>query len=253
MQLKDNYYSGISGLQLPVPKYLYPPEFQNSSRLTYYSSLFNSIEFNSTFYKIPLSKTIGRWTESVNHRFRFTFKLFKEITHLPDFQFSESDVINFLNTVEKVGEKKGCLLIQFPPKRDKQYLHRLGELLQLITEHETGKEWKLAIEFRNKSWYHEDVYDLLNQYRASMVFQDKAGSPTPLEELQSNFIYVRFHGPTGNYRGSYDEQFLREHALYIKSWLEEGKMVFAYFNNTMGDAYGNLITLNSMVYSDHEL
>jgi uncharacterized protein YecE (DUF72 family) len=241
------FYSGISGLQLPVPKYLFPPEHQDSSRLTYYSTFFNSIEFNSTFYKVPLSKTITRWGESVNENFRFTFKLWKEITHQKDFEYKETDIDAYLNSVAYIDNKKGCLLIQLPPKIGKEYLYKLYHLLNFIKEHETGKLWNIAVEFRNRSWYHEDVYTLLNLYKATMVIHDKSNSNAPMNVLNSSFLYIRFHGPSGNYRGSYDDDFLNEYAGYMKEWMSEGKTVYTYFNNTMGEAFNNLMSLNKMV------
>ncbi len=69
----------------------------------------------------------------------------------------------------------------------------------------------------------------------------------------SNFIYLRFHGPTGNYRDSYSDAFLSEYATYIKEWLGDDKAVYVYFNNTMGDAFKNLTTLNqAMLPSQHK-
>ena len=65
--------------------------------------------------------------------------------------------------------------------------------------------------------------------------------------LKSMAIYVRFHGPQGDYRGTYDEAFLHEYAAYIYEWLVEGKSVFVYFNNTMGKAFDNLKKLNEYV------
>src|SRR5690349_976965 len=77
-----NYFSGTSGLVLPVPnKLFFPDEFKEGSRLNYYASLFNSIEVNSSFYKIPLGRTVANWSADVPEDFRFTFKLFREITH----------------------------------------------------------------------------------------------------------------------------------------------------------------------------
>ena len=109
------FYSGISGLQHPIPKYLNPPVFENASRLTYYSSLFNSIEINSSFYKIPQGATVTKWAGSVSENFIFTFKLRKEITHSKELNFNGEDVSAFFKSINCIGEKKGCLLIQFPP------------------------------------------------------------------------------------------------------------------------------------------
>src|SRR5690554_3131640 len=111
-----NYYSGTSGLLLPVPnKSHYPKEFQDKSRLCYYFSLMNSIEINSSFYKIPLSATVDKWAGEVPEEFRFTFKLFKEITHNKDLAFDPNTLAKFFEIIAAVGNKKGCVLVQFPP------------------------------------------------------------------------------------------------------------------------------------------
>jgi uncharacterized protein YecE (DUF72 family) len=70
-------------------------------------------------------------------------------------------------------------------------------------------------------------------------------SATPLELTADERMYLRFHGPSGNYKGSYREDFLSEYALYIREWQEEGKTVYAYFNNTAGAALANLNFLKS--------
>src|SRR5205085_9612088 len=68
---RRNYFAGLSGLVLDRPKYLFPEPYQNVSRLTYYSTIFNSIEINSSFYKIPLPSTMQKWSDSVNDNFIF--------------------------------------------------------------------------------------------------------------------------------------------------------------------------------------
>src|SRR5688572_27388286 len=104
------FYAGTSGLVVPVRKELYPREFQGKSRLTYYSSLFNSIEINSSFYKTPKAATVGRWSESVPDNFRFTFKLSKAITHSKKLEFDILLLELFFNAINHIGNKKGCLL-----------------------------------------------------------------------------------------------------------------------------------------------
>lgn len=244
---KNRFYSGLSGLQLPIPKYAFPPPFENASRLTYYASIFNSIEFNSTFYKIPQPATVAKWAALVPENFRFTFKIWKEITHSKGFNFNREDIVIFLNSINCVNEKKGCLLLQFPPGIGKEYRVQLKGLLRCIEELDPTQEWKVAVEFRNKSWYQDDVYSLLERYKATLVIQDIPKSATPLLDQFSDFLYFRFHGPAGNYRESYTEDFLREYAGIINEGLEEGKTVFTYFNNTMGDAFNNLKMLNTEV------
>lgn len=236
------YYTGLSGLQLPIPKYKYPPEHAASSRLTYYATFFNSIEINSSFYKIPQKNTLVKWVAQVPDHFRFTFKLFKEITHAKELAFDPAVVDKFMETISVVGDKSACLLIQFPPSQ--QYSPtQLEKLLQCIAHADPEKRWKVAVEFRNKVWYTEDVNEILFSANATLVIHDKSGSASPLTNPETDFAYVRFHGPGGNYRGDYTNDFLSEYASYINEWLEEGKTVYAYFNNTMGNAFENARTL----------
>ncbi|HMG16108.1 MAG TPA: DUF72 domain-containing protein [Saprospiraceae bacterium] len=247
LPLQLGFYSGISGLQLPIPKYLFPPAFENASRLTYYASLFNSIEINSSFYKIPQPATIAKWTISVPEHFKFTFKLWKGITHLKNLNFRDEDVAQFLNSINSVQDKRGCLLIQFPPSLGKEFIGQLDKLLSCIREKE-GFDWKIAIEFRHKSWYNNSTYKLLNFFESALVIHDIPKSATPMILHESDFMYIRFHGPTGNYSESYSDDFLGEYASYVQKWLLEGKEVYVYFNNTMGDALNNLKTINGFLH-----
>jgi len=246
-QLFNNFYSGLSGIQLPVPRYEYPPEYQQTSRLTYYATQFNSIEINSSFYKIPMASTVARWAGGVPEGFRFTFKLFREITHNKDLEFKPEDVSRFIKTIASAGEKSGCLLIQFPPSLGNVYNRQLADLLNNIKTCDTDNRWKVAVEFRNKSWYNEATFELLSHFRATLVKHDIPKSATPPFDPDVDFIYVRFHGPEGNYGGSYSEEVLQEYAEYVREWLGQGKTVYVYFNNTKGDAFDNCKTFNRFV------
>ncbi|HKR06351.1 MAG TPA: DUF72 domain-containing protein [Bacteroidia bacterium] len=251
--LHTSFYSGISGLVLPIPKYLFPAPYRDVSRLTYYATFFNSIEINSSFYKIPMAATVSKWVNSVNENFKFTFKLWKGITHTKDLDFKKSDVEFFFKSVNNAKDKKGCLLIQFPPGSGRGNIGQLEKLLKCVSKINIKDPWNVAVEFRNRSWYHEDVYDLLEFYKATMVIQDIPKSATPRINHPVDFIYIRFHGPSGNYRDSYSDDFLSEYAGYIKEWIGEGKTVYVYFNNTMGDAFKNSEFLNRLIYSKARL
>ena len=243
---KPVYYAGLSGLVLPVPKYKFPPEHKESSRLTYYSTFFNSIEINSSFYKLPLQRTIKKWTEQVPGHFKFTFKLWQEISHADNLNFKEKDVSDFFNAIDAAASKKACVLIQFPPSFGSVNLSRLEVLLQVIDKYNKGKEWKIAVELRNRSWYTSETYDMLNDHGAAMVIHDMVKAPSPMI-ITADFIYVRFHGPEPRYSGSYSDHFLSEYSTFIKEWMEEGKTVYSYFNNTMGSAFKNQETLLQFV------
>lgn len=163
-------------------------------------------------------------------------------------EFNESHIEQFFSVISMAGSKKGAVLIQFPPSLGITNIHPLDALLRTISKINEDQRWDIAVEFRNKSWYADDTYDLLSNYSCSLVIQDMPKSATPfIDHSHEKAIYVRFHGPSGNYRDSYSESFLAEYAGYIKDWLEDGKRVYAYFNNTAGDAYNNLRTLDGFV------
>lgn len=242
-----DFYAGLSGLQLPLAKYNFPPEHQHRSRISYYATIFNSIEINSSFYKIPMHRTVARWAADVPQDFKFTFKLFKDLTHCKDLDFDERNVLSFIEAINNVAEKKGCILLQFPPSLTTTAFSQFRHLINLIYPAATTSGWKIAVEFRNNAWYKDEVFEFLQQHNAAMVMQDIPKSATPFTTPGSDFAYVRFHGPTGNYRGSYDEIYLSEYASYVNEWLHERKQVYTYFNNTAGDAYANALTFKGFI------
>ncbi|MGC1630701.1 MAG: DUF72 domain-containing protein [Gelidibacter sp.] len=247
--ITDLFYSGTSGLVLPFNKTQYPADFKDKSRLQYYSSLFKSVEINSVFYKLPKKETVTNWTESVPKDFRFTFKVPKVITHVPKLDFKLKDLTEFIDVVEHIGDKKGCLLAQFPPSITIEKIEQLKNLLETLTQVAQPDSWKLAIEFRNSSWYEPKVQKLLSNFNATMVLHDMKNSATAWDDVDADFIYLRFHGPEPRYRGSYNDKFLKERAESISKWILEKKTVYAYFNNSLGDAFLNLQTLDTYVHS----
>ncbi len=228
---------------LPFPKYRFPDEHRDKSRLAYYATLYNSVEINNSFYKIPMPATVLRWTREVPQHFKFTFKLWKGITHNKFFDFKTDDVFRFMKCIELPAENKGCILIQLPPSTGYIQMPQLESLLGIIQDLNTGSQWNIAIEFRNDTWYRDEVYEAMNVFNVSIVVHDIPKSATPSLQQLTGFMYVRYHGPEGGYRGSYTDDFLHEYAQYIHEWLREDKKVFVYFNNTAGDALNNLNTL----------
>ncbi len=247
MTAKNNFYSGTSGLVMPVAKALYPPEYKDASRLTYYASLFTSIEINSSFYKMPQATTIYKWALSVPESFQFTFKLLKNVTHIKGLNFDSVELKKFMETISVVGSKRGCLLVQFPPGLKFERLNEVQHLLDEIKSIDPENEWRVAVEFRDASWYTKEVYDVLDYYHTTMVIHDLPTSASPSIRLAADFCYLRFHGPGGRYRGSYEMDFLQQYATQVAAWLRAGKDVYCYFNNTMGDAVKNLQELNRLV------
>lgn len=250
MDYLDNYYSGTSNLVLPVPnKSFYPPEFKEASRLHYYASMQRSLEINQSFYTIPRAVTMAKWADEVHEDFRFSFKLFKGFTHDRAFNYSDDDLERFMHAISAVGRQAGCLLVQLPPSASTAVWPQLHRLLSLIRQHDPAGRWKIALEVRNLSLYADHIVGALREMDIALVNHDIKKPANKRIAGGQSFYYFRFHGPQGDYRGSYDDAELEEYANVITGLLKQGKPVFAYFNNTLGRAWENLGTLNSVMAS----
>jgi uncharacterized protein YecE (DUF72 family) len=239
------FRSGTSGLVLSEPNKLhFPMEFRDKHRLIYYASKFNSVEINSSFYKIPLCRTYRNWAEMVPESFQFTIKLWQGITH--ESRYDQQDLERFFNAIQCLGKNKGCLLIQFAAKT-KMDFSAFDRLLENIRILDPMQNWRLAVEFRHPAWYASEIYEILDEFGASMVLHDMPKCIPPELNKKAAFVYLRFHGEKGDYRGSYDLHHLSDRANEIRTWLDQGKDVYAYFNNTIGDAVANLQTLQTLV------
>ncbi len=244
---KGLIWIGTSNTTLPGNKTTFPPAFQHKSRLHYYASIFNSVEINSCFYKTPQFSTYERWRLDVPDDFRFTLKLSKLITHSKDIEVDIACMERFLQTGYGTGEKKGCLLVQFPGKLTMDSFEKVERILHQLQELDPLNNWRKAIEFRNTSWHTGEAIEMLDEFNATMVLHDHPKAKNFDLWSNANFIYIRYHGPTGNYRDSYSAEFLQLQAGLIKEWMGEGKELYVYFNNTIGNAYENALYLKELL------
>ena len=243
---KGKIFIGTSNVVIPGNKQSFPDPFKVKSRLNYYASLFNSVEINSSFYKVPLPATFEKWSNDVPEEFKFSIKFWKEITHVKELKFRSADIDKFLNASDKAGKNKGPVLLQFPGKINIGYYNQVESILENIRSHKTTGKWRIAVEFRNADWYTRETMELLDEYKASLVLHDMPKSRNMELNNKAPFVYLRFHGAKGDYRGTYSNKELEQYAEKIKGWIKSGKEVFVYFNNTMGNAYENAMTLKAM-------
>jgi uncharacterized protein YecE (DUF72 family) len=238
---------GTSGIGVPGAKADYPPEFQSGTRLNYYGSLFNSLEINSSFYKVPMAKTFAKWATEVPDDFEFTVKLWRGITHQKRLEFAPEDIELFMRAANELGQKKGCILIQFPASITVSYLAQVESILRGVREVDQEGRWKIAVELRHPSWYHIAAYSMFERYQAAVVFHDMPNSKTPPDCPVMQHVYCRYHGPTGRYNGSYTPEFLQQVAENIVAWQAQQKTVYVYFNNTMEGALDNAQALQNLL------
>ena len=241
----NNFFVGTSHIMLPCKKSEFPEPFKKSTRLCYYSSLLNSIEINSSHYKIPRVVTLNKWCGEVPDDFVFTLKIFNEISHVKQLAFDPNTIDDFMVAANGMEQKKGCLLLQFPGKISLEYFNEVERIISHM--HDQTGDWKIAVEFRHQSWQSGETDEMLNTFNATVVKHDKAKSQYMEWNRRAPFYYFRYHGPLGDYRGSYSDDQMRAEALIIRECMSSGKQVFAYFNNTMGNAFENARTLQQLV------
>ena len=206
----------------------YPKGLPKKEWFRFYTSRFNTVELNSTFYRLPKIEVFKNWYKKAPKDFVFVLKGSRFISHIKKFGEVEEAWEQFWERARLLGEKLGPILFQTPPSWQKD-VGRLRRFLEIVP-----RNVRFAFEFRNASWFDEEVYEILRNFGACLCFVSSPSWPTA-EVVTSDFIYVRFHGEERLYASNYSEEKLRKWAEKFKKWLGEGKDVYAYFNN---DALG---------------
>jgi uncharacterized protein YecE (DUF72 family) len=212
-------------------KLFYPEKLPAQERLGFYSHHFDTVEVNASFYHLPTETTFRNWKETVPRDFTFAVKASRYLTHLKRLMEPEEPLKLFLSRARRLGTKLGPVLFQLPPNW-KVNPERLAALLKLLP-----RTRRFAFEFRDPSWFTEEVESLLRKRSAAFCIYHMVELDCPLW-VTAPFVYLRFHGSSKKYGGSYSHRELERWSKRIRDWLEEGLEVYAYFNN---DAYGHAV------------
>ena len=167
----------------------YPENSKPKDFLKLYSSVFNAVEIDSSFYRIPNQFMISQWKKNTPDDFIFCPKFPKKITHDLKLQNVSSTLSFFYKTLAGLGDKLGPLVVQLPPSF--KYEKGMPVLTDFVSELKNG--FRHAIEFRHKSWFRDDVYKLLDSNNVSFCWSITQYAETP-HKLTSNFIYTRMVG-----------------------------------------------------------
>jgi len=206
-----------------------PARLRGSRWFEHYRTLFDTVELNNTFYRLPPPETMARWAAQAPPGFIYAVKLGQFGSHRMKLRDAARWLPNHLDRVERLGPSLGPNLVQLPP-RWKRNVERLDEFLTIAP---TNVRW--AVELRDPTWIHDDVFNTLARHRAALVLHDLL--PDQPWERTTDWTYLRFHGPsagTERYRHRYTGRRLWRVADRIRSWCEEGVDVYAYFNNDYG-------------------
>lgn len=199
---------------------------------------------NVCFYRLPSEKSFKAWYRRTPDNFSFAVKGSRFITHIKKLNEVEAPVKLFLDRVKFLEEKLLTVLWQLPPML-KVRVDRLSDFVLLLKKSSTISH---AFEFRNESWFCDDVYYTLKNANMAICIADWPEFARNVPVV-TDFIYIRRH-KAGQYLygGCYSDTALRADARKIKLWLKEGKNVFIYFNNDeAGYAVKNAITLSKMM------
>lgn len=228
----------------------YPQQTKPAQYLEYYVTRFNCVEINSSFYHLPQKKTAESWMKRTPGSFWFCPKLSRLITHQKRLNDIEEPLELFFSVFEVMKVRMGPVLIQLPPgmKYDEA---RIREVLALLRE--KYKEYRFAFEVRHQSWACDSFFNLLREYQTALVFADSGNRFPPFhDEMTTDLVYLRFHGPGDLYASEYSEYDMAAYAEKIQGWLEEGLQVWAFFNNDyQGYAVKNAEQLKSIIHGFH--
>lgn len=219
--------SGFSGRDWKG--FFYPEELPAKEELNFYSTVFNTVEINSTFYRKPRQSTILNWHERTGEDFRFFIKVPKKITHELKLENAAGEVEFFCNYIaEGLKKKLAGFLFQLPPSF--QYSsENLAKVLGAL-----DFDYLNAVEFRHKSWWNDDVLKAFSEKEIVFVgVSIPKDISSDVMVTNSKLIYYRLHGVPVMFKSEYSEEFLASLATEIKAADRE---VYVFFNNTWGIA-----------------
>jgi uncharacterized protein YecE (DUF72 family) len=213
---------------------VYPQGLPVKRWFSHYATLFDTVEINNTFYRLPPPSTVEHWAAQAPPGFTYALKLGQFGSHRMKLRDAETWLPNHIDRIERLGPHLGPTLVQLPP-RWRRNVERLDEFLTVAP-----KRFRWAVELREPSWVHDDVFEVLRRHGAALCLHDLlADHPW---ERTTDWTYVRFHGPDAlnvKYWGAYTGRRLWRVADRLQRWLDDGIDVYAYFNN---DYHGHAVT-----------
>jgi uncharacterized protein YecE (DUF72 family) len=214
------YYIGCSGWSYSAWKGpFYPPNLESSDWLRFYSQIFDYVEIDSSFYRIPNEFMVKNWFRKTPNNFRFTAKFPKIITHDKHLVDIDEEVDLFLNNIEPLTEKTLALLIQLPPSIEiMPGLEGLRNLIPLL-----DRRFRYAVEVRHHSWFQDLAYNFFADNDICLVWSQLAHMSTP-PILTTDFLYSRFIGDRSINEKDFGK-IQKDRVLEMKRWADEIRKV----------------------------
>src|SRR5256885_15056682 len=204
----------------------YPDRLPARQHLQFYSTQFNTVEINATFYKLPIETGVRAWHDTAPSGFIYAVKGSRLITQMKKLNVEPKSIAIFFERIAPLKEHLGPILWQLPPMLRKDY-QRLDKFLRQLP-----KRHRYAVEFRHPSWLDDEIFDLLENRHVAFVPVSSMAMPLVLR-VTTDFVYIRFHGLQGGSAHDYTTSELKPWAAFCRKCLQHGQDVYAYFNNDL--------------------
>lgn len=204
----------------------YPPKLPQSRWLAHYSSVFDTVEVNNTFYRLPDVAAVAGWAEGTPDDFLFAVKASRYLTHMKRLRDVGTGLERFWARLEPLREagKLGPVLWQLPERFERDDEALAGALAGLPPA-------RHCFEFRHASWFHRDVYAALAEHDCALVVGHDARRPLPEESPgTTDWLFVRWHYGERGRRGNYSEAEIAGWRRRVAAWRSR-REIFGYFNN----------------------
>jgi uncharacterized protein YecE (DUF72 family) len=236
-------FIGTSGWAYPEWREDFYANAPSREWLALAAARFTALEINATFYHELKPATFEHWRDATPPDFRFAVKAHRYVTHVRRLDAPADSFRRQRREAEALGEKLAAMLWQLPAglKRD------LGRLERFAARLRPWHTTRHAIEFRDDSWFDDEVADLMRTTGLAVVQSDSADWPL-WDAVTTDVVYVRLHGHTDTYASNYSAAALRRWSAKCRKWMEEGRDVHVYFDNTAsGNAPANALALMDLL------
>lgn len=221
----------------------YPPGLPSAKWLEYYSSVFNTVELNSTFYRQPQLSALKRYASVVPEGFVFAVKMSRYLTHIKRLIHCAEEVDQFQDLIYNgLQDKLGAFLFQLPPT----FKYSAENLEHVLANVPSGPQ--NVVEFRHQSWWNHDTREALERQNITFCNVDYPGLNTPFM-MSTDTFYFRAHGNPVLFKSRYEIGRLCEFKDAVPA---EAAEHFVYFNNTYYEGgYSNAKEMHELFNSEN--
>jgi uncharacterized protein YecE (DUF72 family) len=210
----------------------YPRGLPVREWLAYYAGHFDTLELNNSFYRLPTAATFRAWHQATPPGFLFAVKASRFLTHLKRLKDAGPPLRLFLRRARALDAGLGPVLFQLPTHFHLN-LDRLERFVAALGRQRIAPGIRAVLEVRHASWLAPEPLAVLEKAGIALCLHDWRELPVR-GPLTAPFVYVRRHGTSKRYGGSYTEAMLRADARNVRRWLSEGRDVYVYYNNDGG-------------------